>query len=108
VNSGASLVGLLLLVVALIYGLGSIRSKELARSAVHAHCRKQGLVLLDDTVVLKRLALCRNGLGRVVLRRQYRFEFSSDGDLRYSGEVILSGRQVQAITTDAYRWSPTS
>jgi hypothetical protein len=100
------LLGLLLLVAFLAYALVAIRSKERARSVVHEYCHRQGLVLLDDTVVLKRLSIQRSSDGRIALRRRYRFEFTSDGELRYSGEVVLSGRHVLSITADAYRWSP--
>jgi len=35
--------------------------------------------------------------------REYRFEFTSDGTCRYRGEIILMGRNVQHVTTEAYR-----
>jgi len=105
VIAGPALLGLLLLIAILVYAFVGIRSKELARSAAKEHCRAYGLGLLDDTVVLQRLFVQRNPDGRIELRRQYRFEFTSDGSLRYSGEIVLSGRLVLSITTEAYRWT---
>lgn len=102
---GPVTLGLLLLIAILVYAYVALRAKELARSAAQQHCRAHGLGLLDDTVVLKRLLVRRNPDGRIELRRQYRFEFTSDGSLRYSGEIVLSGRHVLSITTDAYRWT---
>jgi hypothetical protein len=99
-----ALLGLLLLVAALVYAFVALYGKELATAAAREHCRQHGLMFLDDTVVLKRLSVRRNSDGRIVLQRRYRFEFSSDGDLRYSGEIVLSGYHVLSITTDAYRW----
>lgn len=66
-------------------------------------CQGLGLVFLDDTVVLKRLRLARDGLSRLVFRREYRFEFSSDGSQRYRGEITLLGQSLEDIVMDAYR-----
>lgn len=103
--AGPALLGLVLLIAILVYAYVALRAKELARSAAKEHCRAYDLGLLDDTVVLKRLLVGRNSDGHIELRRRYRFEFTSDGSLRYSGEIVLSGHHVQSITTDAYRWS---
>jgi len=104
VIAGPALLGLLLIAI-FVYAFVALRAKELTRSAAKQHCRAYCLGLLDDTVVLKRLSVRRNPDGHVELWRQYRFEFTSDGSLRYAGEIVLSGYRVLSITTDAYRWT---
>jgi hypothetical protein len=99
-------IALLLLLGGLVFALAAIRSKEVARLAAREHCRVLGLALLDDTVVLTRLLPQRNEQGHLVWQRRYRFEFSQDGEQRYTGALVLLGRHVQGITTDAYRWTP--
>jgi len=80
-----------------------MRAKELARQKGRQRCDDLGLILLDDSVALKKLKLTRSNLGHVIIWRKYQFEFSSDGGQRYRGEIILSGKNLLNIIMDAYR-----
>jgi len=78
---------------------------ERAIKAAQQSCENSGLVFLNDTVGWKKLRLKRNKRGRVQFQRTYFFEFSSDMERRYQGEVIMLGQQVTKINLDAYRVS---
>lgn len=72
----------------------SDKIKSVALQVVTAHCKKQGLQLLDQTMVLSGLWPIRSTTGSFALRRRYAFEFTSTGQERYKGLVELQGRQL--------------
>lgn len=79
------------------------RARQLARD----HCQQLQLQLLDDSMVITRLWPMRSSSGRLILRRNYRFEFASTGDRRYRGTLILEGLQLQRIELEAYKLPPS-
>jgi len=101
--SVSELLTLAVLVGVIAYWFSGMRAKELARREGRLRCQGLGLIFLDDTVVLKRLRLVRDGLSYMVFRREYHFEFSSDGSRRYRGEITLLGQLLEDIVMDAYR-----
>ena len=76
---------------------------ERAITAVRHKCEHSGLIFLNDTVAWTKIRLKRNRAGRVQLQRSYFFEFTSDMQQRYHGEIIMLGNQVTNIRLDAYR-----
>jgi hypothetical protein len=58
---------------------------------------------LNDTVAWQKVRLKRNLQGRMALERSYFFEFASDGQQRYRGEVVMLGKRVQSIQLDPHR-----
>ena len=76
--------------------------KHRAFTEAKKHCQKMDVQFLDDSVVLKRLRLSKSG-GNLHWQRCYQFEFSSTFDDRYTGEIILLGRQVVKIDLGIYR-----
>lgn len=97
------MIGLLLL-AGLAWGwFDAMRALEKAREAARLRCEALGLSLLDDTVVLKRLRLRRNGNGQLTTWREYRFEFSGDGHSRHHGRIIVLGGRVQSLDLDPWR-----
>lgn len=66
-------------------------------------CDEANVTFLDDIVALSGTWFKRNAQGRIMLHRRYKFEFTSDIDRRYSGEVIMLGSQIENIRMDAYR-----
>ena len=74
--------------------LEAMRSRELARAAALRACREANLQLLDDMVELVRLRLRRDPHGRLGPYREYRFEFTTDGALRFRGSLAMHGRRV--------------
>ena len=59
--------------------------------------------LLDDGLALKGFWFKRNPKGSLALWRRYNFEFTSTGNERYSGQIIMLGRLVETIRLAAYR-----
>jgi hypothetical protein len=80
----------------------SIGAKEKARSTCREYCKKGNVQFLDDTVALSKLRLRRNRLGRLNVYREFKFEFSSNGDDRYNGKVALLSQFVEKVQMDAY------
>jgi len=97
---------ILLLVAGFLYWLSASRGKEVARQVGRRACEAEGVQFLDDTVVLTRTRLRRGADDRPAIYREYRFEFSVEGDRRYHGEIALLGRILQRITLEPYRISP--
>ena len=89
--------GLLLLVAIGWLWLDSLKTRELAVSAVRAACNGDGVLLLDDTVAIARVGLGRDDEGILRLRRIYGFEFSDTGNDRNSGSIVMLGQQVLVV-----------
>jgi hypothetical protein len=67
--------------------------KNEALRQARAHCDRLGLQLLDYSMVIKAIFPVRDAQGSVRLRRKYRFEFTSTGEARYQGMIVMSGRR---------------
>ena len=99
----ADLLWMVLFAVLIAYWLNAMRAKEIARHEAKRLCQQSDVLILDDTVSLKRLRLKRNGLGQMSFLRTYDFEFTLDGEFRYKGEVNLLGQRIVDSRLDAYR-----
>ena len=76
----------------------AMRAREAALRAAHDACRKMSVQLLDDTVACARLRLVRTANGRGwCLQRTFVFEFSSTGNNRGAGSLLLEGGEVTLI-----------
>jgi hypothetical protein len=78
-------------------------AREIALRAVEDHCREMDVQWLDQHVALRGFWLKRNHQGRLCGWRSYKFEFSSTGEERYEGKVILLGRAVESVQLQAHR-----
>lgn len=85
------------------YWSSSMKAREIAFSAAVAHCQKMEVVLLDEYVALIGQWLKRDEQGRIKAWRSFQFEFSSTGDERYHGKVIMLGRNILSIQLEPYR-----
>lgn len=84
----------------------SRHAKSLALQQAWKHCREHGLQLLDQSVALEKIRLQRGVDGRLQWRRYYQFEFSSTGQERCRGSLVLSGNRLLLIDTgDHVTWS---
>lgn len=79
------------------YRLSGLR--ETANHAASRACAAAGLQLLDGTVAFQGLRLIRRS-GRPALLLRYRFEYSSDGQDRWPGEVHCVGRRAVLIQVE--------
>jgi hypothetical protein len=77
--------------------------KSRALQAVKAHCKTMDVQLLDESIVLRGFWLKRDGRGSLRIWRSYLFEFSSTGEQRYTGRVILLGPHIESVQLDPHR-----
>lgn len=78
-------------------------AKQLALEATRRYCSSMDVQLLDDVVALRGFWLKRDEVGNVRVWRSYNFEFTSTGNERYQGRVVLLGKSVEAIYLDPHR-----
>lgn len=98
----AKVIGILSLVLVVLYWSHTQRLKQLAVTAARKRCREAELQFLDYTVVLNKLSFRRDKCGRWCLQREYQFDFTSTGEQRYQGKVIVQGHYVVAVELEAY------
>ena len=78
---------------------------EQATMAARNYCSNAGVSFLNDTVAWQKIRLKRNRNGRMQLQRTYFFEFASDMQQRYRGEIKMLGKRVESISLDPFRIS---
>jgi len=66
------------------------------------YCENADVQLLDDNIQLNGASLKRNEMGRWCIYRQFKFEFTSTGEHRYSGTMELLGSKVSNIKLAAF------
>ena len=91
------------LCMACVYWFNAQKAKEIALGTARAHCLAMEVQMLDDYVALNGIWLKRDKLRKFHLRRLFLFEFSSTGDERYNGTVLMLGRRVESVYMDPYR-----
>ncbi|ASK35732.1 hypothetical protein CEK62_15750 [Alcanivorax sp. N3-2A] len=98
----------LLLLAALVLGAAlfwrSQRIRETALRVTRRYCEREDVMLLDETVGLKRLRLRRDNQGKLRLWRVYEFEFTVTGGERYRGETLVLGERVERVTLPPHRF----
>ncbi len=92
-----------LVVLGVIYWVRARDLKQVALDAATRHCEQLGLLLLDESVVLKRVAFLKDPRGQRRLARIYQFEFTVNGRERYFGEISLIRRTVHQIKLPPHR-----
>lgn len=99
----------LMLLAALVIGAALFwraqRIRETALRVTRRHCEQENVLLLDQTVGLKRLRLRRDGNGRLRLWRFYEFEFTVTGGERYRGETLVASDRVVRVTLPPHRFT---
>lgn len=80
-----------------LYFLGASRVRELAVQAVARASREDNFQLLDQSVHIRRVSLSRDETGRWRIWRQYRFDYTFDGDERRHGFITMLGKQFQSL-----------
>jgi hypothetical protein len=77
--------------------------KETVLKAARAHCQALEVQLLDESVVLRGLWLKRDIHNSLRVRRSYTFEFTSTGDDRYHGCIVVLGAAIETIQLAPHR-----
>jgi hypothetical protein len=101
-----SLTNLLVLIVAgmiAVYWWQSGLFKGRARELAITHCQQLGLQLLDQSMVITTIWPALSPGGKIEFRRTYQFEFSSVGDNRYQGQLVMQGMRLQSIDLEPYK-----
>lgn len=74
-----------------------------AYGAAKQHADKQGVVLLDQSVILKRVRLVKSRHSLFAIERYFQFEFSTVGDTRYRGTVVFNGPRLQKVELQPFK-----
>lgn len=90
-------IGLILIGAAYLAWRNSMRARELAVSFCRRLCARHNVQFLDDTVALTRLGIRRGEGAGLRLRRVYEFEFSTEGQSRSHGSVVMTGNHIDAV-----------
>jgi len=101
-----SLTKLLLLIlvgVTAVYWWQSGIYKGRARELATAHCRQLDLQLLDQSMVIMSIWPALSDSDKIEFRRTYQFEFSSIGDRRYLGQLVMQGIRLKSIELETYK-----
>ena len=97
------LIVLIFLILACSYFWSAQRIKEMAFRATKAHCNTMEVQLLDQSVYLRAVWLKRDGEGKIRVWRSFNFEFTSTGEERNKGMIVLLGRKVLNIDLGVFR-----
>jgi len=84
------------------YAWQSGKFKGRARELASRHCQELNLQLLDQSMVITGYWPARNANANLVMQRSYQFEFTSTGERRYKGIIVLVGLQLSTIELEAY------
>ena len=76
--------------------------KGRAREIASRHCQQLSLQLLDQSMVITGYWPARDAYSNLVMRRTYEFEFTSTGERRYQGIIVLLGMHLESIELEAY------
>lgn len=73
-------------------------------SAAKNHCQRMDVMLLDDAVYLRGLWFKRDRQGKLRVWRRFLFDFTTTGEERYLGRIIMLGQRVEHIELQAHRF----
>ena len=79
----------------------AVREKAFRHAA--AACEQAGVQMLDQSIGLAKLRWAKLQNGQRGILREYRFEFTSTGEQRYTGRVFMVGETLQQCEMDAFR-----
>jgi hypothetical protein len=99
----SNLLWLLVAGIALVYWWNSGSFKGRARDLAISHCRQLDLQLLDQSMVIHGIWPVKSINHGFCFRRNYQFEFTSTGEQRYQGLLVLEGLTLKSIDLEAYK-----
>ena len=67
------------------------------------NCQQHDLQLLDQSMVIKSYWPMKSKRGIWLIRRTYNFEFTSTGQQRYQGKLVLEGLALDTIELETYQ-----
>ncbi len=81
----------------------TLEIKQIAYRITKKRCDDEDVQLLDQGVFLKKIRVRRNASGRLAMELTFQFEFSTTGDARYLGRVVMLGRRLESFEFEAYK-----
>lgn len=93
----AQLLFMVLIMALAAFWFAGRQAAEVATHAGRQACSRAGVQWLDQSVHLLAMRLRRGPDGWLGLERHYGFEYSTAGEDRHSGRIVLQGRRLVAI-----------
>jgi len=93
---------IVLLGLVALYWQSGMRGKELAVRAARKECKLCDVQLLDQTVQRVKISMSRDEKDQWRIWREYRFEYTQDGDTRYEGQLTVLGQKVLRIALETF------
>jgi hypothetical protein len=81
----------------------NLRAREMAIAISAEACKSSGVQFLDQTVEQKKLWIARSKQGHLCFCRSYTFEFTTTGEQRYQGRILIVGGKITKSDLDVYR-----
>lgn len=78
--------------------------KDSVLQAALSYCKKMDVMLLDDAVYLRGLWFKRDPEGQLRVWRRFLFDFTSTGEERYCGRIIMLGQRIIHMELDPHRF----
>ena len=94
---------LILFAFGAIYWTSAQKIKQIALAAVRKYCLDMDVQFLDENIALRSIWLKRDSRGNVHIWRSYFFDFSSTGEDRYNGRIVLLGRSVESLQLEPHK-----
>lgn len=88
--------------VGALYWQSAARAKEIAVAAARRECKLFDVQFLDSTAALTRLSMSRDANDNWRAWREYRFEYATDGEVRYQGRVTTLGPRVIRVALETF------
>ncbi len=80
----------------------SLRVREIAIALAKDFCAKENVQFLDGAVAAVSIRLKRDRRGRLVIARNYQFEFTDTGDNRLKGTIMMLGHALETMHLPRY------
>ncbi len=86
----------------------AVQAKEVATIGAKLRCDTRGIMLLDQTVMLKKVRLRRARSGLLRPLYTYGFEYTQTGDDRSEGTITVMGGHVLSASFDESASPPST
>ncbi|WP_372964741.1 DUF3301 domain-containing protein [Marinobacter sp.] len=78
--------------------------KDSVLEATRRYCKTMDVMLLDDAVFLRGIWFKRDQTGNLRVWRRFLFDFTTTGEERYTGRVIMLGKKIMHMELDPHRF----
>jgi len=81
----------------LLFWSANRKAYEIAKRNCVLICQRSNVELLDDTVALSKLKVCRQTNGRLALQRVYAFDYATLQHSRKTGYIMMTHATVDYV-----------